>query len=181
VKIEISSKQLISWALSTLVLILSGVFLNHPVDVASQWLWQFVPEFLSNSYITFLSNALLQNRQITLIIFHFALHILLVFALSQLFLIIWGSKKNSSIPPKGFLVLVSILGLMTLSGILQLSFFLKDLNVFEYRIIILSSKLTPNEIGIYKAKWLMMKTAQDFKALNTAMEQDAKKHHLKFK
>jgi hypothetical protein len=72
----------------------------------------------------------------------------------------------------------ALVGFLCLS---QVSSVLQNKVHFEYQMIILSSKLTTNEIGTYKAKWLQMETVKDFTNLKTAMEQDAKKHHLKLR
>jgi uncharacterized sodium:solute symporter family permease YidK len=193
VKIELSSKELLSGTLSFLCLIFA-----YPINAGSQWLCQFMPEFLSNFYVDFLSISLLFNSKLMVFSCFFLCACNIGFCLSQLFytmiksylrnkksspstdsIILDVNKEKVDISPKKFLIIMSMGALVGFIGLFHFLSILKDTTYFERRTTILSSKLTPNEIGAYKAKWLMMKTAKDFRDLKTAMEQDAKKHHLK--
>ena len=189
-KIEFSPKQLISWLLSTLATLLVTLIFSKPLSLAVDWFGQWVPEFLSNFYVVLLASSLLFN--INLMIFSSLLLSIVLFdlCLAQVFhKIIKGyfrNKQSSLSPdisnsPRTFLIIMSIGVFIGFLCILHFSSLLQDNYRFEYKLIILSSKLTSNEIGTYKTQWLQMKTAKDFKDLNNAMEQDAKKHHLKFK
>jgi hypothetical protein len=177
VKIEFSPKQLISWLLSTLATLLVTQICSKPLSLAGDWFLQFIPSLAETLHFCFLAQMLHFGVFLSCFICYIIFYGTLAWFLVH---ICFNIKKIQTMTFK-MLVLNAVSILIMILGTTYCRNTLTTFTVFEHKLIIFSSKLTPNEIGAYKAKWLMMETSKDFANLKTKMEQDAKKYQLKFR
>jgi hypothetical protein len=94
VKIELSSKELLSGTMSFLCLIFA-----YPINAGSQWLCQFMPDFINHLYFNILANSLLFDNNLTIFIFYIISGSIFGICLAQIVLIIIRqcTRKKKSI------------------------------------------------------------------------------------
>lgn len=188
--------------------LIENLIWNYPITEGSKWLWQFIPSFIGNIYVFFLSQLLLPDLHNLVLLILVLLIAILTLYVSQLASIIktWldikkmqikvdivgidSSSENalnevkqelSALPIQTPLIQVSLVTMFSFILVIWFSSFFMWQNIFESNIIILSSRHSYNEVNSYRMKWLTMRTKEAFFELMNTMNKDVKNVQIESK
>jgi hypothetical protein len=198
-------KRIILWVLGSFAALLFAQIFSKPLSLAVDWFGQFIPSFIGNIYVFFLSQLLFPYFHNSVLLTLVLILIIFAFYLSKLASIIktWRDiKRTQNIADfveidsqnelkqklstltstiQTPLIQLSLLTMSSFIVVIWFSSFFMWQNIFESNIIILSSRYSYNEVNSYRMKWLTMRTKEEFFELMNTMNKDVKNVQIELK